>query len=114
MNKILLGLETKEEYPPKIPPQAVIVGVSKYSIDELIDHIRKFMKRSFTYYRVFNENDDIPIENNGMFYFRDEFVYKYTSHMSNSYEVWMPSEEPPLLINHLKQDLRILISPIRP
>jgi len=33
--------------------------------------------------------------------------------MSDSYDIWMPSEFAPLIINHLKQDLRILIAPIR-
>ena len=102
----ILGLEILEN-----DPSVQVVGVSRHSIKKIIKVIREHMKSNFTYYKIFDS--DIPIENNDRFWYNDKFVDKYISQMSNSYEIWMPSEFAPLIINHLKQDLRILIAPIR-
>jgi len=88
-----------------------VVGVTRYSIKKVMRAVRVHRKSNFTYYRIFD--GDIPFENNERFWYNDKFVDRYTSQMSDSYDIWMPSEFAPLIINHLKQDLRILIAPIR-
>ena len=104
MGKVYLKLEEIKEYPP-----ATVVGISKYSIEELIKLIRKFGCKC-NYFKL-NDIEDIPVENNSRFWYDEGFVYKYVSHASNSFEIWKSSEQAPLLIDHLKQDLRILIAP---
>lgn len=111
ISKIFIGVERVEDYPPRDIPRAT-VGISKYSIDELIKIVGKYYNRKIVYHKLSDIND-IPTENNGKFYYDIDFVYKYIVHASDSFEVWMASREVPLLIDHLKQDLRILISPIR-
>lgn len=108
-NKIFLGLEKREEYGLSTD-NLFTVGVSKYSIDKLIEIVGDFTKKDFTYYKLFGENNISDEERK--FYFNDKLVKKYTTRISNSFEVWIPVKEAPLLINHTKQDLRILISPI--
>lgn len=108
MSVVYLNLEERKEYPPANLPQS-LVGISKYSIEELINLIRKFECKC-NYFKL-NNIKDIPTENDGKFWFDIGFVYKYISHASDSFEIWKPSEQAPLLIDHLKQDLRILIAP---
>ena len=108
-SKIFLGIEKREEYglPTDTP---FIVEVSRYSIAKLITIVREVSNKDFTYYKLFGENN-LSDEDSRDFWFDDRLVDKYTSQISNSFEVWIPVEEAPLLINHIKQDLRILISP---
>ena len=106
---VYLNLEERKEYPPANLPQS-LVGISKYSIEELIILIRKYECKC-SYLKLFNGIKDIPINNNDGFWYDIGFVYKYVSHASNSFEIWRPSEVAPLLVDHLKQDLRILIAP---
>ena len=108
MSIVYLNLEERKEYPPANLPQS-LVGISKYSVEELITLIRKYECKC-SYLKLF-DTEDIPIENNGNFWYDIGFVYKYVSHASDSFEIWKPSEQAPLLIDHLKQDLRILIAP---
>ena len=110
MTKIFIGVETVVDYPPRDIPRAT-VGISRYTIEELITLIEKYYDKSLTYCKSFDV-DNIPIENNGKFWFDDEFIYKYITHMSDYFEIWMPKREAPLLINHINQDLRVLISPV--
>lgn len=107
MSDVFLRLEKLEEYPDS--PRA-IVGISKYSIEELIKFIRKFEYKC-SYFKLFNGIKDIPTENNGRFWYDMKFIYKYVSQASDSFEIWKPNKQAPLLIDHLKQDLRILVAP---
>ena len=109
MSKSFLRLEELKEYPPSDSPSS-LVGVSKYSIEELINLIRKFECKC-NYFKLFNGIDDIPTEKNDKFWYDMDFVHKYISQASDSFDIWVPTEEAPLLVNHLKQDLRILIAP---
>jgi len=109
ISKIFLGLEKKAKYSSSDTP--FVVGVSKYSINKLINIIREFNKRSFTYYKLFGESN-ITDGDTRKFWFNDKLINKYTSQMSDSFEIWIPTEEAPLLIDHTEQDLRILISPM--
>ena len=111
IRKVFIGVETVEDYPPRYIPRAT-VGISKYSIEELIEIMGKYFDRNFIYRKLIDVND-IPTENNGKFYYDIAFVYRYIVHASDSFEIWIANREAPLLINHLEQDLRILISPIR-
>ena len=106
---VYLNLEERKEYPPANLPQS-LVGISKYSIEELINLIRKYECKC-SYVKLLNGIEDIPIENNNKFWFDMEFVHKYISQASDSFEIWKPSEQAPLLVDHLRQDLRILIAP---
>ena len=109
MGKVFLKLETIEEYPPTDSP-ASVVGISKYSIEELITLIRNFECKC-NYFKLFDGIKDIPSENNDKFWYDLGFVHKYISQASDSFEIWKPDNQAPLLINHLEQDLRILIAP---
>ena len=109
IGKVFIGVETVEDYPPRDIPRAT-VGISKYSIDKLIEIIEKYYDKSVAY-RKLSDVDNIPNENNGKFWFDYEFICKYIIHMSNYFEIWMPKREAPLLINHINQDLRVLIAP---
>lgn len=109
MSKVYLRLEELKEYPPANSPSS-LVGVSKYSIEELINVIRKFECKC-NYIKLLNGIDGIPTEKNDKFWYDMEFVHKYISQVSDLFEIWVPTEEAPLLVNHLKQDLRILIAP---
>lgn len=100
MTETYLILETSEE-------PGGMVGASKFSIEELIDKFKKFGN----HYVKLGGIKDIPIENNGKFWYDDFFVHKYIFQASDSFEIWKPSEQAPLLVDHLKQDLRILIAP---
>ena len=109
MGKIYLRLEEIEEYPPTDSPRSV-VGISKYSIEELINLIREFECKC-NYFKLFDSIEDIPSENNDKFWYDLGFIHKYISQASDSFEIWKPDNQAPLLINHLEQDLRILIAP---
>ena len=110
MSKIFIGVETVVDYPPRDIPRAT-VGISRYTIDELIELLEKYYDKSLSF-RKLSDVDNIPNENNGKFWFDDEFISKYITKMSDYFEIWIPKREAPLLINHINQDLRVLISPM--
>lgn len=109
INRIFIGVEKIEDYPPRDIPRAT-VGISKYSIEKLIEITEKYFNKSFIYHKL--SVNDVPTKNNGKFYYNIGFVHKYITRASDSFEIWIPNREAPLLIDHIKQDLRILISPI--
>lgn len=108
MSNVYLKLET-QGYP--LDESSSIVGISRYSIEELITLIRRFEKSECNYIKLLNGIKDVPIEDNGKFWYDLGFVHRYIFQMSDSFEIWKPYKQAPLLIDHLKQDLRILIAP---
>lgn len=110
IRKVFIGVETVEDYPPRQIPRAT-VGISKYSIEKLIEIIENYFNKKLTY-RKLSDVNDIPTASNEKFWYNIGFVYKYITHASDSFEIWMSNREAPLLINHINQDLRVLISPM--
>jgi len=110
MSKVYLRMEKLEEYPPPDLPHS-LVGISRYSIKELINLIRKSGCKC-SYLKLFNSKDILTLREDGSNYWYDGgFISKYVFHLSDSFEIWKPSKQAPLLIDHLEQDLRVLIAP---